>query len=133
MSVRPEPRWLTKQGVLGFHDKSLAQHGGPGGVRDDGLLESALARPRNRHVYEGVCDLCDLAATYAAAISGNHPFVDGNKRTAFIACGVFLDKNGLRLEADETDAVVVMMALAAGDLELEGFAEWLRRNVQPAG
>ena len=82
-----EPRWITKTGIIALHDRSLALHGGLSGLRDEGLLESALARPLNLYAYEGVDAIAALAATYAVALSSNHPFVDGNKRTAFLAMG----------------------------------------------
>jgi death-on-curing protein len=127
-----EPRWLTKEGVLLLHDRSLALHGGASGLRDEGLLDSALARPLNRFAYEGVAEIVELAAVYAGGLSGNHPFIDGNKRTAFLAAGLFIEKNGLVLIADPTEAIAVMFALAAGELDIDRLAEWLRRNVRAA-
>jgi death-on-curing protein len=126
------PRWITKAGIILLHDRSLALHGGMVGLRDEGLLESALARPLNRHAYEAVDDIIELAATYALALSSNHPFVDGNKRTAFLAMGLFLEKNGLKLTADPVDATITMLQVAAGDLDIEDLALWLRANVQPS-
>ena len=123
-----EPFWLSIEGVLIAHDLSLEEHGGPAGVRDIGLLESALDRPRDRHAYEGVDDTCELAATYAVAIAKNHPFIDGNKRTAFLACFMFLQINGLLLQASEPDATAVMMSVAAGDTDVGDLAAWLRAN-----
>ncbi len=104
-------------------------HGGPSGVRDLGLLESALARPINRHAYEGLEDVAELAATYASAISSNHPFVDGNKRAAFLAMGAFLDLNGKRLVAPQAEAALTIFKLAAGDLTVEELAAWIRVNL----
>lgn len=127
-----EPRWLTVDSILILHDRSLALHGGAPGLRDEGLLDSAMSRPQNRFHYEGETDLCVLAAVYAAGISGNHPFADGNKRAAFLAAGLFLAKNGLELDVDEGEATAVVLALAAGELDIERLAEWLRRNVKPA-
>ncbi len=101
-------------------------------MRDRGLLESALQRPANRFHYEGAEDLCDLAATYAAAISGNHPFADGNKRAAFQAMTLFLRLNGLSLKVDQGEAAAAIYSLAAGELDIDRLAEWLRRNVRAA-
>lgn len=125
-----EPERVELETVEVLHDMSLAAHGGASGVRDQGLLESALQRPINRFHYEGLEDLPALAATYAAAISGNHPFVDGNKRAAFHAMALFLRLNGLKLIADQGEAAAAIYALAAGELDAERLAEWLRRNVQ---
>jgi death-on-curing protein len=129
--VTSEPRWLTKESLLVLHARSLALHGGLEGARDLGLLESALARPQNRFVYEGVADIGELAATYAAAISANHPFNDGNRRAAFLAMGLFLEKNGLRLVATQSDAALTMLALAAGELDVERLAVWVAANCVP--
>jgi len=100
-------------------------------MRDEGLLDSALARPLNRFAYEGLNDIVALAATYALAISSNHPFVDGNKRAALLATDLFLEKNGLRLIASQADAALTILALAAGKLDLEGLTAWVRANVAP--
>ncbi len=127
-----EPEWVKQEAVEVLHDKSLVAHGGVAGIRDQGLLESALQRPINRFHYEEVDDLALLAATYAAAISGNHPFVDGNKRAAFHAMTLFLRLNGLRLRVDPAEATAAIYSLAAGELDIDRLAEWLRRNVQPA-
>jgi death-on-curing protein len=121
-----EPVWLDRTLMLALHDDILAATGGASGVRDDGLLESALARAQNRFIYEGVLDLIELAATYAVAISANHPFVDGNKRAAFMALGLFLDDNGLALTATPQDATATMFAVASGKLDIAGLAGWLR-------
>lgn len=125
-----EPRWLTKTGLVLLHDRSLALHGGSPGLRDEGLLESALARPLNRYGYEDVSDVIDLAATYAVGLSSNHPFIDGNKRTAFLAAGVFLEKNGLSLTADPVSATLTMLKVAAGEMDIDALAAWLRANVR---
>jgi death-on-curing protein len=124
------PRWITKQGLIALHDRSLALHGGRSGLRDEGLLDSALARPMNRHAYEGVSDIAVLAATTAAALSSNHPFIDGNKRAALLAAGLFLEKNRLRLVARPAEAAVIMFKLAAGEVDIDMLAAWIRTNVE---
>ena len=124
-----EPIWVHVEAIRVLHERSLAVHGGPSGVRDSGLLESALERPRNRFVYEGTTDVFELAATYAVAVSGNHPFVDGNKRAAFHAMALFLRLNGLRLKADQADAARTIFKLAAGELDIPALADWLRTRV----
>jgi death on curing protein len=129
--MKSEPFWLTQVFVIALHGRLLAEHGGSPGLRDRGLLESALAAPRNHRLY-GDPDIFDLAAQYAHAITRNHPFMDGNKRVAFAAAGVFLELNGHRLTAPETDAVLAMLALSSGELDAAGFANWLRDSVEPA-
>jgi death-on-curing protein len=124
--VSAEPRWPEKQSLLVLHDRSIALHGGAPGLRDEGLLESALARPLNRFQYEGIDDVCVLAATYLVAIASNHPFVDGNKRAAFLAAGLFLRLNGRRLVAEQADAARAVLAVAAGQRDIEQLAEWIR-------
>lgn len=119
-----EPVWVTEEDCLSFHDKLLARFGGAAGVRDRGLLESALARPQHRFAYEQA-SLHELAATYAHGIVKNHPFIDGNKRTGFLAAALFLEANGVRFRAREEDAVVQTLALAAGAIGVEEFAAWL--------
>ena len=123
-----EPEWLSKALNLAVHDEQLAEHGGGTGVRDSGLLESALARPQNRLAYDARADLPALAATYAFGLARNHPFVDGNKRTAFVAAELFLDLNGMTLSASDKDCALTMLRLAAGEIEEEAFAAWLRAN-----
>lgn len=123
-----EPRWLDERALRLLHQESLATFGGAEGVRDDGLLQSAMARPRNRHHYDGVTDVAELAAAYALGIARNHPFVDGNKRAALLAIGVFLSINGRRLTADTLDTIRVMQALAAGEVEEAALADWIRRH-----
>ncbi len=124
--------WLDRRIVLAIHDELLAQHGGATGVRDEGLLESALARPLNRGGY-GDPDIPELAALYAIAIARNHPFVDGNKRAAFGALVLFLALKGMELEASEVDAVVIMLRMAAGDVSDEEFTNWVRAHAEPQG
>lgn len=96
------------------------------GLRDENLLESALSRPLSRFHCEGVKDVCDLAATYLVALASNHPFADGNMRAAFLACGLFLRINGRRLVADQSDAALMVLAVAGGDPDMDRVAEWLR-------
>ena len=117
--------WLSRAIILAVHDEQLAQHGGAGGLRDMGLLESALARPANRAGY-GDPDIAELAGLYAIAIARNHPFIDGNKRTAFGAMVLFLSLNGLELEAPEVEAAITTLQMAAGDLPDEEFISWVR-------
>ena len=123
-------RWVDKRLLLILHDESLAEHGGAPGLRDEGLLDSALARPLNLQAY-GTPDWADLAAAYAGGLAQNHPFVDGNKRAAFLAVGLFLALNGRRLTAPQADATLVVLALAAGDLDEARFSDWLRHNTAP--
>jgi death-on-curing protein len=123
------PVWLLRDVINAVHDMQLAEHGGAPGVRDEGLLESALARPVNLHAY-GEADLCRLAASYAFGIVRNHPFVDGNKRTGFLAAYVFLKINGSDLIAGEVEATTAVLALASGDRSEEDFADWLRGNAR---
>lgn len=116
--------FLDKDVVLAIHDRQLAEHGGLGGIRDEGLLDSALARPQNRHAY-GAEGLEALAAAYAFGIARNHPFLDGNKRTAWAVARTFMAMNGLRLTPDRVQAVENMVLLAEGLLDEAGFAAWL--------
>jgi death-on-curing protein len=125
--------WLSGQVLLLLHRQALVEHGGPDGVRDHGLLDSALARPRNLHADEGEADPCQLAAAYAGGIVRNHPFADGNKRTGFIAAVTFLELNGVMTDLAEGKAIAAMLDLAAGELPEEGFAAWLRDNTTPRG
>ena len=120
-------RWVDKQALLLLHDESLAEHGGAAGIRDEGLLESALGRPLNLDAY-GTPDFADLASSYAIGLAKNHAFVDGNKRTAFLATGVFLHLNGYRLSVSQVDATLTMLAIASGELDEAGFAAWLRQH-----
>lgn len=121
-------RWIDKQALLLLHGESLAEHGGGEGLRDEGLLDSALARPLNLLAY-GEPDVAALAASYAMGVAKNHPFVDGNKRAAFLTVGMFLYLNGYRLSTTQADATVTVLALAAGDITEEQFAAWLRAKV----
>ena len=122
-----EPLWILERVVLAAHDRLLAAHGGAEGLRDTGLLESALARPQQHYTY-GAPDMVELAALYTAGIVRNHPFVDGNKRTGFAIGIAFLELNGLVFRGTEEDATRAVRALAAGDLDEAGYAQWLRAN-----
>lgn len=128
MPDRTEPRWLSEQAALAIHDRQLAEHGGPVGVRDAGALESALARPVNRWAY-GEDDLFALAAAYAFGIARNHPFTDGNKRTAWTLARVFLILNRCDIAFDERDAIAIVLSLAAGELGEEELADWFRSRL----
>jgi death on curing protein len=123
-------RWIDKRALLLLHADSLAEHGGASGLRDEGLLDSALARPLNLAAY-GEPDVAALAASYGLGLAKNHAFVDGNKRAAFLSVGLFLALNGYRLRADQADAVLTMLAVASGDLDEAAFAAWIRRHAQP--
>ena len=120
-------RWIDKRALLLLHDESLAEHGGAAGLRDEGLLESALARPQHLESY-GSPDLADLAAAYGVGLAKNHPFVDGNKRAAFLAVGVFLTLNGQRLVATQAEATLTMLGAASGELAEVAFATWIRTH-----
>ena len=123
-------RWIDKRALLLLHGESLAEHGGASGMRDEGLLDSALARPLNLVAY-GEPDLAALAAAYGFGIVKNHPFVDGNKRAAFLAVGMFLFLNGQRLKVTQADATVMVLALTVGEIDETAFANWIRSNNQP--
>lgn len=124
--------WIDKDLVLAIHDRQLAEHGGRGGVRDETLLESALARPQQRHACgDPPPDLADLAASVAYGLARNHPFVDGNKRTAAVACETFIELNGLSLEATDLELFPVYVDLAAGKLDEDELAAWLRPRLLP--
>jgi death-on-curing protein len=117
--------WIERAIVLAIHNEQLAEHGGLTGIRDEGLLESALARPLNLAAYH-TPDCADLAAAYGYGIARNHPFLDGNKRTAFVAIELFLAMNGYELIAEDADCVLTMFALAAGELDEPALAAWVR-------
>ena len=122
-----EPFWLTRQIIIAIHDEQLAIHGGASGLRDEGLLESALDRPRNKWSYENA-ELPELAAAYAFAIARNHPFVDGNKRTSFLALYTFLGVNGVDFDVPEADAAAMILSLAGGEADELGLIRWIRDN-----
>ncbi len=121
--------WLNDDVIIAVHEAQLAEHGGAAGTRDPGLLASALARAPNLAAY-GTPDVCDLAAAYGYGISRNHPFIDGNKRTGFVATELFLRLNGFSLLASDADCVLTMLAVAAGDISEEDFAAWLRKHAR---
>jgi death on curing protein len=120
--------WLSRDLILAVHDEQLKEHGGATGLRDAGMLESALARPLNRAA-SGKPDLADFAALYALGIVRNRPFVDGNKRTAYVALESFPALNGVRFRASDADAVVMMLRMADHDVDDEAFAAWIRANL----
>ena len=122
--------WINPAVLHAVHDEQLAEHGGAAGTRDITLFESALARPQHLAHY-GEPDAAALAASYGFGIARNHPFVDGNKRTAFVAMELFLGLNGQWLTADDADCVLAMLALASGDLSEEAFAAWIRAHIKP--
>ena len=125
-----EPVWVEKQAILLLHAKSLAWFGGIEGMRDEGLLDSALARPRNAFQYDGLKDIAGLTASYAFGLTRNHPFADGNKRAAFMTVGLFLGSNGWELNAEPVDAIRAVIALAAGEIGEGEFAAWLRLRMK---
>lgn len=122
--------WILSEVAAAIHDRQLAEHGGPAGVRDAGALESALARPLNLAAY-GEPDAAALAAAYAFGIARNHPFVDGNKRTAWILCRLFLRLNAVTLSFKQQEAIDIMLRLAAGEVSEDELAGWLRERVAP--
>lgn len=124
-------RWFSRELVILAHDEQLVEHGGASGLRDSGLLDSALARPQQLAAY-GEPDAADLAAAYAFGIARNHPFVDGNKRTAFLLAEGFLRVHGFRLGASDEQALIAMLDLASGESTQDEFAAWLREHSLPA-
>ena len=122
-----EPVWLWTDLVLSIHDEQLRQFGGPPGLRDQGLLESALGRPLNKYAY-GSQDPAQLAAAYGFGLARNHAFVDGNKRIAFLAMVTFLGLNDIEFMVSEADAVAIMLAVAAGEIDEDGLTRWIRDN-----
>lgn len=127
------PRWLLKQAVIAMHDELIALHGGSSGIRDDGLLESALARPMNVYSYNNEATIFDLAASYGEGLCKNHAFVDGNKRIALVATAVFLRLNGHQLIAPEAAAATLFEELAAGNVDNDTLCAWLKANSKPLG
>jgi death-on-curing protein len=123
-------KWVNRQVLLLLHDESLAEHGGGPGLRDEGLFDSALARPLNLAMYSEP-DLASLAASYGFGLAKNHAFIDGNKRAAFLAIGLFLAVNGYRLQASQAEATLVVLSVAAGDMSEDALADWIRAHIQP--
>ena len=129
--MKKEPRWLSIKAILAIHQDQITQHGGSYVLRDQGLLESALARPQNTFHYNPKARLVELAAAYGFGIAQNHPFVDGNKRVAFQAMYVFLGLNGLDIDTAETQVVETMLSLASGQLTQDQLTEWLSMYTKP--
>lgn len=128
-----DPIWITRELALAIHSRQLAEHGGADGVRDEGLLDSALGRPRNRFAYEDPTpDIPALAASYAFGIARNHAFIDGNKRTAYVVCRTFLILNGFDLTVDRVERYTTFVALAAGSMTEPELTAWLSSHVKPA-
>jgi len=127
--MTPEPKWISKRALLLLHEESLAEFGGMRGLRDEGLLESALSRPQNAYAYSGGSTFAELAAAYGFGIAKNHAFVDGNKRAAFLSIGLFLAINGHRLVADQADAISTMLGVASGDVDEGALAAWIAANM----
>ena len=125
---KKEPLWIEERDALAIHDRLLALYGGATGLRDRGLLESALARPRQHYAYVNTSDAVEMAALYTVGIVRNHPFVDGNKRAGFVAGILFLELNGFDFKASEADAAQAVMPLAAGTLDQAGYRDWLQEN-----
>lgn len=131
MTITSEPHWLDATFTHLLHRESLQQHGGSDGVRDHGLLESALGRPQHRYVYTPDVTLADLAASYGFGIVRNHPFIDGNKRTGLLAIRAFLYLNGWILDPDQEDAIAVIVSLASGEVDEDQLAAWIIANSHP--
>ncbi|WP_069789451.1 type II toxin-antitoxin system death-on-curing family toxin (plasmid) [Cyanobacterium sp. IPPAS B-1200] len=125
-----EIKWVNKKALIYLHGESLAEHGGLAGIRDEGLLESALYRPLNLYNYEQEKDIVRLAAAYGFGVVRNHPFFDGNKRAGFLAVGLFLALNGFNLIASQLEATKIILALAEGKIGEEEFYQWLENYVQ---
>lgn len=130
--MRRQPLWIDKRALLQLHAESLSTFGGATGLRDEGLLDSALNRPINQWLYDKSVDLATLAAAYGFGIAKNHAFVDGNKRAAFLAIGLFLAINDRRLRAEQVDAINTVLAVAAGSLDEQALASWIRKHSKPA-
>jgi death-on-curing protein len=122
-----EPFWLSSQMIVAIHDEQLTIHGGAAGLRDEGMLASALDRPRNKWTYDQA-EMPELAAAHAFGIARNHPFIDGNKRTALLALYTFLGVNGVEFDVPEAEAASIILSLAAGEVSEESLARWIRDN-----
>jgi death on curing protein len=127
-----EPVWINKTALLEVHSLVLTEYGGLGGMRDEGLLDSALARPKNLYAYEGIQDIRRLGVSYVVGILRNHPFSDGNKRVAFVALNIFLNLNGLRLKVDPLEAGNTFFAAAAGEISEEDLGAWVFKYTFPS-
>jgi death on curing protein len=127
-----EPVWINKTALLEVHSLVLTEYGGLGGMRDEGLLDSALARPKNLYAYEGIQDIRRLGVSYVVGILRNHPFSDGNKRVAFVALNIFLNLNGLRLKVDPLEAGNTFFAAAAGEISEEDLGAWVFKYTSPS-
>jgi len=125
---RNKPVWIEERDALAIHDRLLADHGGPPGLRDEGLLQSALARPLQHHAYADSPDVVEMAALYTTGLVRNHPFVDGNKRAGLVVGILFLELNGFRFIASEEDATQAVLSLASGTLDEAAYTAWLRAN-----
>jgi death-on-curing protein len=123
-----EPEWITTEVILAIHEAQLAEHGGASGIRDEPLLKSALARPKNLYAYTENISLNRLAAALAISIAKNHAFVDGNKRTAWVACALFLELNGIRVNSNSAEVVSIMLDAASGMITEEEFTMWLDKD-----
>ena len=132
MPRRREPRWVTRRMLDVIHDAQLREHGGTAGIRDEGLLESALARPQQKWAYAAKPDVATLAAAYVFGLVKNHGYVDGNKRVAFMAAYVFLGLNGQDLEAEETEVATTIERAASGGVSETALADWLRMHLKPS-
>lgn len=129
--IGTEPTWISDELVEAIHERQIAEHGGGSGIRDSSMMESALARPRQKFAYEENADIPSLAAAYAFGIARNHPFVDGNKRTAYVVCRTFLVLNGWDLVGSLSDRYPVFLSLAASELTEQALTDWLRHNSRP--
>ena len=123
-----EPRWLLRRVVLSLHSMVIEEHGGPDGIRNHDMFDSALSRPKNKFLYEPNCNLYQLAAAYSFGIAKNHPFVDGNKRTAFLCGTLFLELNGISFNATEAESVIIFQNLAGSEIDENDLARWFEEN-----
>ena len=126
--MKAEPRWISRKALLLLHEESLAEFGGARGLRDEGLLDSALARPQHTQTYKSDSTIADLAAAYGFGLAKNHAFVDGNKRAAYLGMGLFLAINGYRLKPNQVDAIETMLGVASGDINETALSAWIAKN-----